>query len=62
MEGVLLYRRERLTVACNFLNRPVAIPTRGRLVLASEPLVTLSDGWLALPPNSAAWLDAVWAV
>jgi len=62
MEGVLHYQRERLAVACNFLNRPVAIPARGRLVLANEPLVTLNDGWLALPPNSAAWLDAVWAV
>jgi alpha-glucosidase len=58
-EGVLAYRRERLTVACNFLNRPVAIRVTGRLAIASDPLATLRDGWLALPPNSAAWLDAV---
>jgi alpha-glucosidase len=58
--GVLVYRRERLTVACNFLNRPAMIRAGGRLLLASEPLAALRDGWLALPPNSAAWLDAAW--
>jgi len=57
--GVLTYRRERLTVACNFLSRPVRLPACGRLVLASAPLATVKDGRLTLPANSAAWLDSV---
>jgi alpha-glucosidase len=60
-QGVLVYRRERLTVACNFLRYPVRVPAAGRLVMASAPLATLDDGWLTLPESSAAWLDAVWA-
>jgi alpha-glucosidase len=58
-EGVLTYRRERLTVACNFLSRPVSIPVCGRLMLASAPLADVRDGRLMLPANSAAWLDSV---
>jgi alpha-glucosidase len=58
-DGVLAYRRERLTVACNFLSRPVRIRACGRLVLASAPLATVTDGRLTLPANSAAWLDSV---
>ncbi len=58
-EGVLAYQRGRLTVACNFLSRPVRIPTCGRLVLASAPLATVRDGRLTLPANSAAWLDSL---
>ena len=58
-DGVLTYRRERLTVACNFLSRPVSIPACGRLVVASAPLATVRDGRLTLPANSAAWLDSV---
>jgi len=57
--GVLTYRRERLTVACNFLSRPVRIPACGRLVLASAPLAAVRKGRLTLPANSAAWLDSV---
>src|SRR4029077_15953189 len=57
-QGVLVYRRERLTVACNFLSRMVRIPVRGRLALASAPLARLKNGWLSLPPNSAAWVDS----
>jgi alpha-glucosidase len=60
-QGVLVYRRERLTVACNFLRYPVRVPVSGRLVMASAPLARLDDGWLTLPESSAAWLDAVWA-
>jgi hypothetical protein len=56
---VLTYRRERLTVACNFLSRPVRLPACGRLVLASAPLAAIRDGRLTLPANSAAWLDSV---
>jgi len=59
VQGVLAYERERLTVACNFLSRPVAIPAGGALVIASDPLVCLRDGELNLPANSAAWLDAL---
>ncbi|HWO90738.1 MAG TPA: hypothetical protein VNP53_02115, partial [Methylomirabilota bacterium] len=39
--------------------RPVAIPACGEPVLASDPLVRVRDGMLNLPPNSAAWLDAL---
>ncbi|TMC90081.1 MAG: hypothetical protein E6J12_08235, partial [Chloroflexi bacterium] len=60
-QGVLVYRRDRLTVACNFLGYPVRVPVAGRLVIASAPLAKLDDGWLTLPESSAAWLDAVWA-
>jgi alpha-glucosidase len=58
-QGVLAYRRERLSVACNFLSRPVVIPAAGEPVLASDPLVCARDGRLNLPANSAAWLDAL---
>lgn len=58
-DGVLVYKRDRLTVACNFLSRPVSIPAAGRLLLTSEPLASFRDGRLNLPANSAAWLDAV---
>ncbi|HWO44470.1 MAG TPA: DUF3459 domain-containing protein, partial [Methylomirabilota bacterium] len=58
-QGVLAYQRERLSVACNFLSRPVAIPACGEPVLASDPLVFLREGMLNLPANSAAWLDAL---
>jgi alpha-glucosidase len=58
-EGVLTYQRQRLTVACNFLSRPVSLPACGRLVLASAPLAGVRDGRLTLPANSGAWLDSV---
>ena len=58
--GVLAYRRERLTVVCNFLARAVRMRVRGRLVLGSAPLAAISQGRLSLPPNSAAWIDASW--
>ena len=60
-QGVLVYRRERLTVACNFLSYSVRLPLVGRLIMASAPLASLNDGWLTLPENSAVWLDALWA-
>ena len=56
--GVLAFERERLTVACNFLARPVRMNVRGGLVVSTAPLATVREGWLSLPPNSAAWADA----
>src|SRR6266567_2610728 len=57
--GVLVLQRGRLTVACNFLNRPVRVRASGRAMLASDPLVRTKDGWLTLPAGSAAWIDAL---
>jgi alpha-glucosidase len=59
VQGVIAYQRERLSVACNFLSRPVAIPVCGAPILASDPLVCVRGGMLNLPANSAAWLDAL---
>jgi alpha-glucosidase len=56
-DGVLVYSRGALTVACNFLSRPVALEVCGSLVLATEPLTRLRGGRLSLPPNSSAWVD-----
>jgi alpha-glucosidase len=55
--GVLLYQRGRLSVAVNFLARPVAVPVQGRLLIASHPRTRHSQGMLTLAPNSGAWLD-----
>jgi alpha-glucosidase len=55
-EGVLAYERGRLTVAVNFLARSVEIPARGRLLIASHPLVRHQNGKLRLPANSGVWL------
>ena len=57
--GVLVFQRGRLTVACNFLDRPVRVRASGRAVLASDPLVRTNDGWLTLPAGSAGWIDAL---
>jgi alpha-glucosidase len=57
-EGVLVYRRGRLTVAVNFLDRPVELAIGGRLHIGSQPLVRLRAGRLSLPGNSAAWVGA----
>jgi alpha-glucosidase len=57
-KDVLLYRRGPLAVACNFGRRPVDLEVPGRLLAASDPLVRLVSARLALPPSSAAWLDA----
>ena len=56
-EGVLLYQRWQLVVACNFLSRPVRLEVGGRLIAASNVLARHRRGRLILPPNSAAWLD-----
>jgi hypothetical protein len=56
-EGVLVYERGRLTVAVNFLARPVEIPVRGRLLIGSHPRVRQHGEKLTLPANSGAWLD-----
>jgi hypothetical protein len=60
-DGVMVFTRGRLTVACNFLSRPVQLPANGRMLLVTQPLAGLRAGRLTLPPNSAAWLDAPWA-
>jgi alpha-glucosidase len=56
-EGVLLYERGRLTVAVNFLARPIEVQTRGRLLIGTHPLARYRKGRLMLPANSGAWLD-----
>jgi alpha-glucosidase len=58
-DGVLVYTRGALTVACNFLSRPVDLEVGGRLLLTTEPLTHLRAGRLSLPPNSSAWVDAL---
>ena len=56
-EGVLLYQRGPLVVACNFLGRPVRLEVGGRLLATSNVLARHRRRRLMLPPNSAAWLD-----
>jgi alpha-glucosidase len=56
-EGVLVYEHGRLTVAVNFLARPMALSAVGRLMIASHPLARHRNGRLTLPANSGAWLD-----
>jgi alpha-glucosidase len=56
-EGVLLYQRGPLVVACNFLSRPVRLEVGGRLLATSSRLARHRRRRLALPPNSAVWLD-----
>jgi alpha-glucosidase len=56
-EGVLMYRRGPLVVACNFRSRPVSLEVGGQMV-ASSNLLTRHRRWrLTLRPNSAVWLD-----
>jgi alpha-glucosidase len=57
-QGVLLYRRGPLHVACNFGRRPVSLEAPGRLEIGSSPLVQHRHGRLRLPASSAAWLVA----
>ena len=54
-QGVLLYQRGPLRVACNFGLRTTRVEAAGRVVIASSPLVLHRQGRLSLPPNSAAW-------
>jgi alpha-glucosidase len=56
-EGVLIYEHGRLTVAVNFLLRPIELSIQGRLLIATRPLGRSRNGRLTLPANSAAWLD-----
>jgi hypothetical protein len=56
-DGVLMYRRGPLVVACNFLSRPVALDVKGRAIATSNALARHRGRRLMLPPNSAAWLD-----
>jgi Domain of unknown function (DUF3459) len=56
-EGVLVFEHGRLSVAVNFLARPMEVPVRGRLLIATHPLARFRNGRLTLPANSGAWLD-----
>ena len=56
-EGVLVYERGPFRVAVNFLARPVELSSRGRLLIATNPMVRRRADRLSLPPNSGAWLD-----
>ncbi|MDQ2943737.1 MAG: alpha-amylase family glycosyl hydrolase [Candidatus Dormibacteraeota bacterium] len=56
--GVLVYQRGPLTVACNFSLRRVRLKVGGRLLAASSSMVRHRGDELRLLPNSAAWLDA----
>jgi hypothetical protein len=56
-EGVLLYQRGPLVVACNFLSRPLRLEVGGRLLATSSRLARHRRRRLTLPPNSAVWLD-----
>jgi alpha-glucosidase len=56
-EGVLIYQRGQLVVACNFNSRPVRLELGGRPIATSNVLARQRRGRLTLPPNSAAWLD-----
>jgi hypothetical protein len=57
-DGVLIYRRGPLVVACNFGLRRVEVEIAGQLAITSDPLVRHVSGRLKLPPSSAAWLEA----
>ena len=61
-QGVLVYRRGRLTVAVNFLSRPVELAIGGRLLMGSQALVRCKPGRLSMPANSAAWVDSLGAL
>jgi alpha-glucosidase len=56
-DGVLMYRRGPLLVACNFGARQVELEAGGHLLAASDSLVRHLSGRLKLPPSCAAWLD-----
>jgi alpha-glucosidase len=56
-EGVLMYRRGPLVVACNFRSRPVSLEVGGQMVASSNLLTRHRRRRLTLPPNSAALLD-----
>jgi alpha-glucosidase len=56
-QGVLMFEHGRLTVAVNFLARPVDFKVGGRLLIGSKAQVRSRNGRLRLPPNSGAWLD-----
>lgn len=58
-EGMLVYARGRLTVAVNFLDRPMEVAGGGRVLMATHPLVGSRAGRLSLPANSAAWVDSL---
>ena len=53
----LIFERGALTVACNFSRRPLELELAGRLLLGSSPGVRQAGCRVALPPNSAVWLE-----
>jgi alpha-glucosidase len=57
-EGMLVYRRGRLSVAVNFLSRPMEVDIGGHVLMRTNPLVRCKAGRLSLPANSAAWVLA----
>lgn len=42
----------------NFGSHPVTVPVRGTVLLASDERVTWTGSWLALAPDTAAWVAA----
>jgi len=56
-DGTLVCERGRLTIAVNFLARPVRLAVDGKLLASSRGQVRVRDGCLTLPANSAAWVD-----
>jgi Alpha amylase, catalytic domain len=52
-----VFEHGRLSVAVNFLARPMKVPVRGRLLIATHPMARFRNGRLTLPANSGAWLD-----
>jgi alpha-glucosidase len=56
-KGALVYEHGRLTVAVNFLARPIELSVCGRLLIGTHPLVRFRKGRLTLPGYSGAWLD-----
>ena len=54
----LAFSRGRLRVACNFSARTVDLELGGRLLLGTQPGISVRAGRLRLPGNAAAWLDA----
>lgn len=57
--GVLVVERgDGLSCVVNCSDGAVASPTRGRVVVASDPSVAAEGGVVTLPPSTAAWIQA----
>ena len=59
-EKWLCMERGAVTVACNLAqsSRALAVPDRGKLILASNLDVKIDAGKIALPPDSVAIISA----